>query len=235
MSSQYLRALIALAVIGAVVTTPDPASAHPFGDPQTVVVSLDDQRPDVVRVKWRVGGPDDLTVLGMSLGLIPPDRARADGTVDYRYTDPGVVGASREFTGYLLDRITVNDGTTPCAGTVEPVLALALKGATADFTCGRPVTEATVAVRMLTDLHPAYRTMATGSNGERAVYDRDNDSHVWALTETAGGRDAFLQIAAVLGGILLLAAGTWLLRSSRRPSLRRPSLRRPSLRRRVAS
>lgn len=68
MSSQSSRALAALAAIGVVVVAPSPASAHPFGDPQTVGISLDEQRPEVVHVKWRVGGPDDVTVLGISLG-----------------------------------------------------------------------------------------------------------------------------------------------------------------------
>ncbi|WP_430791459.1 LPXTG cell wall anchor domain-containing protein [Actinoplanes sp. G11-F43] len=215
MSPHTGRMLAALAVIGAVVLAPSPASAHPFGDPQTVVVSLDDQRPDVVRVRWRVGGPDDLTVLGMRLGLLPADRARADGTVDYRHTDPGVVGSSAEFAAYLLERITVGDGTRECAGVIEPVRALALKGATADFTCAGPVSEATVAVRMLTDLHPAYRTMATGPNGSRAVYDSGHDTHVWARATVSTGGGAPARIAAVLGVFLLLAAAVVVLRRRR--------------------
>ncbi len=80
--------LVALAVAAAVLALPSPASAHPFGDPQTVSITPDEQRPDVVRVRWRVGGPDDLTLLGVSLGLLPADRILLDGAVDYRTTDP---------------------------------------------------------------------------------------------------------------------------------------------------
>lgn len=208
-------AVVALAIgVGALV--PSPASAHPFGDPQTVDVSPDAQRPDVVHVKWRVGGPDDLTLLGVTLGLLPKDRLRSDGTVDYRYNDPGIVGASPKFGAYMLERITVTDGTRPCTGKVQPIRAVDLKGAIADYTCPGPVTMATVAVRTLTDLNPAYRTLATGPSGQRAVYDGGTVTHSWTLTGapstggTALGRSAIVQLAAVLGGILLVVVAAFL-------------------------
>ena len=209
------RALATLAVVGiatgSAALAPSPAAAHPFGDPQTVAITPDGQRPDLVHVTWRVGGPDDLTLLGVSLGLLPGDRAQADGTVDYRYTDPGVVGASAKFTAYLLDRITVTGADArPCSGDVEPIHALALKGATVDYVCPGPVATATIGVRMLTDLNPAYRALATGPSGQRAVYDSATESHSWTLAggpPAAGtGRSALWQLAAVLGALLLIAA-----------------------------
>ncbi|MFD0576048.1 hypothetical protein [Dactylosporangium darangshiense] len=202
------------AAAGAAVLAPGPAGAHPFGDPQTVDVAVDAQRPEVVHVHWRVGGPDDLTLLGVSLGLLPRDRVKTDGTVDVQYDDPGVLAASDRFAAYLTERITVTDGAAPCPGTVQqPIGFLQLKGATADYTCPGPVATATVAVRMLTDLNPAYRTLATGPNGQRAVYEGGADTHAWTLTgpPPAGGaglgRSAAVQLAAVLGGLLLAGAG----------------------------
>ncbi|XVV13853.1 hypothetical protein ACQP2X_05715 [Actinoplanes sp. CA-131856] len=215
------RALVTLAVAGIAVAAPSPAAAHPFGDPQTVAITLDEQRPEVVQVKWRVGGPDDLTLLGVTLGLLPEDRVKADGNVDYRYTDPGVVGASSKFADYFLRRIAVTDGTRECAGQVlEPIQALALKGATAEFACPSPVTSATVAVRMLTDLNPAYRTLATGPEGQRYVYEGGNESHAWTLVgarPAGGAKSAFTQLAAVIGALLaVVAAAVVLLRRRRR-------------------
>ncbi|MEU8240916.1 hypothetical protein AB0C07_21955 [Actinoplanes missouriensis] len=205
MSSLSHRALVTLTVAGIAALVPSPASAHPFGDPQTVAITHDARHPDVVSVRWRVGGPDDLTVLGMSLDVIGKDRARPDGTVDYRYTDAGEVGSSAAFTRYLLDRITVTTGAAPCSGTVQPIRALALKGATVDFACPAPVETATVAVRMLTDLNPAYRTLATGPSGQRTVYEKGHDSHDWTLVgDPPGGGSALLQIGAVLGGLVAL-------------------------------
>jgi hypothetical protein len=131
--------------------------------------------------------------------------------VDYQYSDPGVIGKSPQLTGYLLRRITVTDGTRPCTGMVEPILALGLKGATVDYTCPGPATTATVTVRMLTDLNPAYKTLATGPSGQRAVYEGADDTHTWTLIgsppapETGRGRSALVQLAAVVGAILLIA------------------------------
>jgi len=223
--SHTSRALATLAVVGlatgSAALAPSPAAAHPFGDPQTVAITPDGQRPDLVHVTWRVGGPDDLTLLGVALGLLPGERAKADGTVDYRYTDPGVVGASAKFTGYLLDRITVTGADArPCAGDVEPIHALALKGATVDYVCPGPVATATVAVRMLTDLNPAYRALATGPSGQRAVYDNATESHAWTLIgapPAAGtGRSALWQLATVLGVLLLAVAAFLAFRRRRR-------------------
>lgn len=207
MKWKHPRATAALAAAGVLVLVgPSPAEAHPFGDPQTVAISLDAQRARVVRINWRVGGPDDLTLLGVSFGLLPQERVKDDGNVDYLYSDPGVVSASPLFTSYLLDRITVTAGSQPCTGAVREVRALALKGATVDYTCAAPVTDATVAVRMLTDLNPAYRTLATGPGGERAVYSDDNDTHTWQLVGAGASGSTLLQLAAVVGALLALAA-----------------------------
>ncbi|GAB4106378.1 hypothetical protein GCM10028790_53970 [Micromonospora taraxaci] len=218
--------VLALAVAAAVLALPSPAAAHPFGDPQTVSITPDEQRPDIVRVRWRVGGPDDLTLLGVSLGLLPADRVLLDGAVDYRMTDPAVLASSEQFPAYLLKQITVADGARQCVGAVAPLKALARAGATVDYTCPGPVGTVTVAVRMLTDLNPAYRAMATGPGGQRAVYGSGEDSHDWTLTggaPTVGspsrGRSAAVQLAAVVGGALLVAVGALLV--SRRVRRRR--------------
>ncbi|MGC4746737.1 hypothetical protein ACLQ28_13890 [Micromonospora sp. DT201] len=205
--------LATFAVTAAVLALPAPAAAHPSGDPQTVTVARDDQRPEVVRVRWRVGGPDDLTLLGVSLGLLPPDRVLLDGAVDYRTTDPAVLASSEQFSAYLLKQITVADGARRCLGAVAEPKALARTGVTVDYTCPGPVDTVTVVVRMLTDLNPAYRSMATGPNGQRAVYGPGEDSHDWTLAgaPAAGGispgRSAAVQIAALGGGALLVAIG----------------------------
>ncbi|WP_238005837.1 hypothetical protein KZZ52_41495 [Dactylosporangium sp. AC04546] len=186
-----------------------PAAAHPFGDPQTVAVTFDDQRPEVVHVRWRVGGPDDLTLLGVSLGLLPSDRVKPDGSVDYRYTDPAVIASSEQFAAYLLRQITVTDDGRPCTGELEPPRALDLKGAIADYACPGPIAAATVTVRMLTDLNPAYRTLATGPGGQRTVYEAGKDTHDWTVAgaPTGGdpslGRSAAVQIATVVAAVAI--------------------------------
>jgi hypothetical protein len=176
--------LAAFAVAASVILAPAPAAAHPSGDPQTVSIARDDKRPEVVRVRWRAGGPDDLTLLGVSLGLLPPDRVLLDGAVDYRSTDPALIASSEKFSAYLLKQITVTDGPRPCVGAVTESKAMARAGVTVDYTCPEPVERVTVAVRMLTDLNPAYRATATGPGGQHAVYGSGEDSHDWTLVGT---------------------------------------------------
>ncbi|MCG5471730.1 hypothetical protein LADH09A_005732 [Micromonospora sp. LAH09] len=219
--------LVALAVTASVLAPPAPAVAHPSGDPQTVSVARDEQRPEVVRVRWRVGGPDDLTLLGVSLGLLPPDRVLLDGAVDYRATDPTVIASSELFSAYLLRQITVADGTGACPGAVTQSKGLARAGATIDYTCPGPVHTVTVAVRTLTDLNPAYRAAATGPDGQRFVYGPGEDSHEWTLdgsravvsASASADRGASVPIAALLGAALAVAGGvllvSWRLRRRR--------------------
>ncbi|GAA4452834.1 hypothetical protein GCM10023170_042160 [Phytohabitans houttuyneae] len=217
--SARLAGVLACAA-AAVCAVPAPAGAHPFGDPQTVAIEADPGRPEVVRVRWRVGGLDDLTVLGVALGLLPRDRVMLDGAVSYRDSDAAVVGPSRQLADYLLKRVTVTSDGRACPGAVAPPADLARAGATIDFTCAGAVGVASVGVRTLTDLDPAYRTLATGPGGVRAVYTSDAYTREWTLGDVpaaAGGGDrrgrgAALQIGAVAGGLLLIAAAALALR-----------------------
>jgi hypothetical protein len=208
----------AFACAAAVFGGPAPASAHPFGDPQTVAIAADPTQPDVVRVQWKVGGLDDLTVLGVALGLLPQDRVLLDGAVFYQDSDAAVIGPSPAFAAYLLKQVTVTSDGRDCAGTVAPPDDLARAGASIDYTCPAAVGVATVAVRTLTDLNPAYRTLAAGPGGARAVYTSDAYSHEWTLgaVSSGAGRSAALQIGAVAGGLLLVAAILLVLRRRRR-------------------
>ena len=208
----------ALACAAAVFGGPAPASAHPFGDPQTVAIAADPARPDVVRVHWKVGGLDDLTVLGVALGLLPQDRVLLDGAVFYEDSDAATIGPSPAFAAYLLKQVTVTSDGQECAGTVAPSTDLARAGAAIAYTCPAAVGVATVAVRTLTDLNPAYRTLAAGPGGARAVYTSDAYSHEWTLSavRSGAGRSAALQIGAVAVGLLVVAAAFVLLRRRRR-------------------
>ncbi|MFD2762649.1 hypothetical protein [Micromonospora eburnea] len=212
-----------VAFVAAVLAAPTPAGAHPFGAPQTVAIAADRDRPEVVHVRWQVGGLDDLTLLGVALGLLPQDRVMLDGAVFFEDTDAATVGPSDRFAAYLLKQITVASGGRPCTGSVEPPVDLARTGASIDYTCPAPVGTATVGVRMLTDLNPAYQTLATGPGGERAVYGSGEFSHDWILGDapaTGGtnlGRSATVQIGAVVGGGLLVAIAVLLLSRRLRP------------------
>jgi hypothetical protein len=228
------RALILLGLTCALVLgTGGGANAHPFGDPQTATIAADGE---VVSVVWRVGAADDLTLLGVELGVLPEDRVMLDGAIDLVDGDAEAVAGSQELRAYLVDRIEVSAGGDGCAGSVVEVGDLVDDGARVEYTCPRAVDTARVTVRTLTDLHPAYRTLAKGPDGQRAVYESAADTHDWALRSGTGGaagkdatkapddlgRSAALQLGAVLGVVfLILVAGALVLR--RRSSSPSPS------------
>lgn len=210
--------------------------AHPFGDPQTLEVSADASDPAVVHLTWKVGAADDLTLLGIHLGVLPEDRVMLDGAVTYDAGDPALVADSPEVADYALDHVVVRSAGADCAGEVAEVGDLTAEGARLVFTCPAPVASATVEVTTLTDLHPAYRTLATGPDGQHQVYAAGAGSYEWVLgTASTGsttgtsagdtparatldtGQSAVLQIGGVLGAVLLLAGiGTFAARARRR-------------------
>ncbi|WP_141006132.1 hypothetical protein [Nocardioides humi] len=201
-------------------------AAHPFGDPQTVEVAADAGDPAVVHVTWKVGAADDLTLLGIHLGVLPADRVMLDGAITYDDGDAALVQQAPQVEAYLLEHVVVSTAGEQCPGAVAATGDLIAAGADLVFTCPEPPEVATVAVSTLTDLHPAYRTLATGPDGQHQVYGTDAPSHDWSLdlpgaaggTGAGGaGTSAALQIGGVLGAALLVAvAGTLVARRRRR-------------------
>ncbi|MFD0785419.1 hypothetical protein ACFQZ8_16040, partial [Micromonospora azadirachtae] len=175
-----------LPLVLAGVLVPDPASAHPFGAPQRIEVAGGGDHG--VRVRWVVGGTDDLSMLGIALGVLGEDRVLLDGAVTYEPADAEALGKAPEFARYLTDRIGVTQDGTSCPGRVDVADDLASDGAEVLFTCPGPVSKVTVTSRMLTDLHEAYRTFASGPDGQRAVYDGAHESADWRISAgTASG------------------------------------------------
>jgi hypothetical protein len=209
---------VALALALALTAWVRPAAqAHPFGPPQTVSVATAEQG-SVVRVRWLPGAADDFISLAHRLGLDPEDRSNDAGALLYVKQDADLLAGSTAFDAYLSDHIAVASGGRPCTGSVLPHDDLVAAGATLEFDCGTPVASATVAVSMLTDLHAAYRTLATGPAGQRFVYTVDATSHGWSLSGAEAGSDdlatsAVVQLGGVAAGIGLLVLAGALLRT----------------------
>lgn len=200
------------------------AVAHPFGEPQVAEIDLDSARNDVVVVNWRFGMDDDLTSLANYFGLVAEDRVMLDGAIFYDPVDSRSLEQSAEFDDYLLQHIRMTTTDGDCRGAVVDKSDVQDTGATVEFTCGSPVKRATVAVTMLTDLHPAYATLASGPSGQKFVYAGDNASHAWsfdsAVSETTGTglkSSAAVQIALMLGTVALVVVTgmTWHRRRAR--------------------
>ncbi|MET8524839.1 hypothetical protein [Micromonospora sp. NPDC005172] len=232
------RVVMSAAATLALLAPAVPAAAHPYGYPQTVTIAADAARPDVVHLRWKPGGVDEITLLGVHLGLLPQDRVLLDGAVDTREKDATILAGSKPFTDYLLKQMTVSNAGQACAGTVKRASDLAASGVDVDYTCWGAVGIARVEVRMLTDLDPAYRTVATGPEGKRQVYGPDGYAHDWVLgdappttaaTPTSAadhGPTTAWKAARSVGPLLLVAAAVSILR--RQVRRRRVTRVRPS-------
>jgi hypothetical protein len=188
--------------VAALATAPSPAEAHPFGPPQTAEVSTD---RDQVLVRWRFGADDDLSALAASLGVLPADRVLLDGVVIYTDGDDDLLAADPAFAAYAETHLRAQRGDEPCESATRPTEDLRDDGVVVALTCPAGDGPVTVAVDMLTDLHPAYRTLATGPDGQRAVYTAEAPSHAWSLTTVAAadlGAGAASSAALQLGGVL---------------------------------
>ncbi|WP_210649046.1 hypothetical protein [Nocardioides sp. SYSU D00065] len=225
-----MRGAAAAAVItAALVLGAGPAQAHPFGDPQTVEVSA---TPDGVRVDW-AAAPDDVTALAAYVGVVGGSHVVVFEDGEYAEDQSSVAAGIRlaeepeVLEAYLLEHIAVTVGGEDCAGSLEPVDNVQDTGAGLAFDCGGPVSSADVTVRMLTDIDPAYRTLATSEDGQRRVYTAADDTFTWRLGKppSASGEpaqsgpdaaaSAVRQLGAVAAGAALVALAAVVVRRRR--------------------
>lgn len=206
--SWSVAALVALPMLSLAVAPS--AEAHPFGPPQTAEISADGDR---LTVRWGFGATDDISYLAAALDALPPERILLDGVVLYEAGDDELLTGSPTFEDYVFQHVTATRNGAPCTGEVEATDDLDEDGILVSFACAGGAGPVSVTVDMLTDLHPAYRTLATGPGGQRAVYAADAPTQDWDLDLTAASssgddleESAVRQIGAVLGGLALLAA-----------------------------
>lgn len=210
--TRRLRALGVVAGVLLAATAAVPASAHPFGAPQTATITGTTGAPEVI---WRFGASDDIAYLAVQVGALPPDRMMLDGVVLYESGDEKALARSDAYADYVLDHIRIEG----CDGSASAAEDLIADGTTVTFDCPSPASATTIEIDMMTDLHPAYQTLASGPNGQKAAYAGTTRSHGWSLDESraaATGLSALVQIGGTLGGIALAGAGAWWLVRHRR-------------------
>ena len=194
-------AAAALLVAAVLVALAPPAVAHPLGAPQQLRLHTDGDR---VVVEWQAP-TDDLTALALHLGLLAETRTYVyeGGALVPAQSDAGdaeVLASSEALRTYLLDRLTVAQNGRVCPGRVTDTSRLSNEGARLTFACPDEIEDVRIEVRTLTDVHPAYRTMASSASGERATYSSNDTTHRWALGTSSGERAAplVLPLAALL-------------------------------------
>lgn len=206
--------MAAAALFGAAATavlTAAPAAAHPFGPPQTAQISGHGQR---VEVRWSASG-DDLTALGLHLGVLGEERTFVyqDGALVPEESDPGdaeLLAEAPQLVDYLLEHVGVTQGGAACTGEVTDTDDVESAGVGLVFDCAGAVDDVEVTISTLTDVHPAYRTLATGPDGQRAAYTQESPRHGWQLggdtTETTPMDGAVVPLAVAT----VVAAGAGL-------------------------
>ncbi|WP_193608290.1 hypothetical protein [Nocardioides lijunqiniae] len=215
-------ATVATAVAAlALLLWPSPAQAHPFGPPQTVSIELAEDA-GVVRVHWQPGAPDDYSYLAAGVGLTDADESQGAGGLIAVKRDADALTSSPLLARYLTRHVVVREATgAACAPTVLPVEHLVSDGVRLEFRCAGPLDDVDVRVSLLTDLHPAYQTMATGPHGQRFAYSATKTEHRWSTSpekaDDALAESAALQLSGVLAGLAAVGgAAALVVRRSRR-------------------
>lgn len=175
------------AALAVVVAGAGAASAHPFGEPQSVRMSAEDS---VVTLRWSAP-PDDLILLGGAVGALPERREIvfdvSPSTVPEPVgeTDADRLTASEEVARYLTEHLGVRQAGVSCRPAVR-LDELVGDGAELTFDCPATVDQVEIEVSMLTDLHEAYRTVAIGdgTSPDRTLYTVDDTVWTWTFGAT---------------------------------------------------
>lgn len=109
MSAAFTLTLLATAV---------PADAHPYGYPQTVTITADAARPDVVHQTWKAGGVDELTLRGVHVDLLLQDRVTLHVATSHQPSDATALAPSAPFANYLIRQMTVSGAGQACTSAV---------------------------------------------------------------------------------------------------------------------
>jgi hypothetical protein len=184
-----LAGLTAATILGvcAAIGFGAPAAAHPLGTPQSVRLGAEDRQ---VWLRWTAAA-DDLSALGIHLGVLGDDRTLVDdqGVLVPEQSaayDAVRLARTQELSRYLLQHIAVDQSGRPCPGRVTDTRELTGEGARLVFSCPEAVDDVMIRVDTLTDVDPAYRTLAASDNGERATYTIDAPEHRWELDRAVG-------------------------------------------------
>lgn len=211
-------ALAVAASVAATLATAAPVAAHPLGVPQTLRIAAEG---DQVQIRWSAAA-DDLTALGLQLGVLADARTFVyDRGVlvpeESDASDATLLAEAPQLRRYLLGHIQVSQDGQRCSGEVTTTRGLAEDGtALLVFACPRKVEQVTVDVSTLTDLHPAYRTLATGDGGQRATYTLETPAHQWRLGTTADPLARLSSPIAALGVLVAGAGGSYVVMRRRR-------------------
>lgn len=198
-----------------------PALAHPFGPPPTAQVSASGK---TVTVTWSAT-PDDAVAIGEQLGVMPPGSIAAYRQESAAQVAPPAqaeanLSASPLLAEYLTERIAAVQGGQPCEPRVPPISDFVHEGATVVLRCPSDVSEVSLRISMLHDIHEAYRTVATGEGADpqQSVFTVAAPEHDWRFGAASRGGSAAPAALAAAGVAALFIGGLVVVRRRRQPS-----------------
>lgn len=185
----------------------EPAAAHPFGPPLRAALTAEGR---TVTVHWSAA-EDDWVLLARHLGVF--DDAREDASAG-ELTGLQRLQRAEDLGPYLLDHLQVRQDGASCSGELADVDRLLEAGAELRFACPGEVGVVDVRLTALTDVHTAYRTVATAAGSQAMATAAEPELR---LDLTATGSDGLdvsrLAPLAVVPVVLLVVVA---LRPSRR-------------------
>lgn len=202
-------ALAGVAALTALAVLAPAAQAHPSGPPPIAELAVDGREVTVV---W-TAEPDDVTALAATVGALPQRQVfevAPDGTVEQVSGDDlaASLGESTALPEYVGERIVVSQEGVTCPADLTEVLDPVADGLVVTAVCPEPVEEIDLAVTMLQDASPAYRTIARRVGGGRETLHTSEDPVAsWSFASEQGGAglDA-VAVAPVAGLAAALAA-----------------------------
>lgn len=193
----------------AVLMASGPAAAHPFGPPLQASVMAEGA---VVTVVWSAQ-PDDLFNLGQATGALAQrqvfvyqDGERAEAPEETS-SIAEQLAAAPEIKDYLGSHIGLRSEQTDCRPLDVETEDLTTTGARLSFDCGQPVELIELEITALTDLHPDYRTVATGAGGDRTLHTSTEPSQLLSLVASTDRPLGALLLTGL--GALVLASGAF--------------------------
>lgn len=178
--------VLAVLCLMLVVLPAAPASAHPFGPPLTARLSVDGT---AMSVRWSAE-EDDWVALGRHVGAFAETPMGVDGV---ELTGLERLQRSERLRAYLLDQMIVSQDGVACAASVDDLATLRQTGMTLRFRCPAEITVVDVQLSALTDVHEAYRTVATGPSGaepSQVLYTAAQPVVSWDLSAAEQGVEA---------------------------------------------
>ena len=176
---------VALVLVVLIVVAPArPAAAHPFGPPPTARLTASG---NTITIDW-LATPDDAVAIGELLGVMPEGSValyRQEGATQVAPSsrDEARLSASPKLRDYLTERVTAVQDGAACSTEVPDIPNFVHEGVRINLRCPNEVTEATLRVTLLHDIHEAYRTVATGTDTQpaQAVFTVAAPEHTWTF------------------------------------------------------